>query len=211
MNDVPFGWATMQTLWASDQRFHRRKTLLSDSAIKLSGWSKMNVQYAKAPFQDKTLTELYKMICEGLHLSEMELKELEAAARSEPAPITWIRGKKSENEILEGLFAARVKHLRLLVDEKEDEKVEVSEAVKQDLATLEYSVIVQDIFLTVFMNRTVRLTEDTIDEIEAFVKYRMEILCKWKMAHILRRPVESQEKPNKKRKKTKLESTTTEV
>jgi hypothetical protein len=167
----------------------------------------MNVQYAKAPFQDKTLTELYTMICEGLHLKEMELKELEAAARSEPAPITWIRGKKSKNEILEGLFVARVKHLRLLVDEKEDEKVAVSEAVKQDLATLKYSAIVQDIFLAVFMNRTVHLTKDTIDKIKAFVKYCMKILCKWKMAHILRRPVESQEKPNKKRKKNKLELT----
>jgi hypothetical protein len=39
----------------------------------------MNVQYVKAPFQDKTLAELYKMVCKEFHLSEMDLKELEAA------------------------------------------------------------------------------------------------------------------------------------
>jgi hypothetical protein len=38
------------------------------------------------------------------------------------------------------------------------------------------------------MNRTVILTEENINKIEAFVKYRIEILCKWKMMHILRRP-----------------------
>jgi hypothetical protein len=124
LNDVPFGWATMQTLWASGQRFHRRKTLLSNSATNLSGWSKMNLQYAKAPFQDKTLAELYKMVCEAFHLSEMELDEVERAAKSEPAPITWKRSsKKDNNEIVEGLFVAHIKHLRLLVDEKENERV----------------------------------------------------------------------------------------
>jgi hypothetical protein len=129
LNDVPFGWATMQTLSASDQRFHRRKTLLSDSAIKLSGWSKMNVQYAKAPFQDKTLAELYEMVCKALHLSEMELDELKTAAKREPAPITWKRSsKKDTDEIVEGLFVARIKHLLLLVDEKENKRVEMSEA-----------------------------------------------------------------------------------
>jgi hypothetical protein len=89
LNDVTFGWATMQTLWASDQRFHRRKTFLSDSAIKLSGWSKIHVQFAKAPFQDKTLAELYKMVCESIHLSKIKLKDLKIAAKSEAAPIVW--------------------------------------------------------------------------------------------------------------------------
>jgi hypothetical protein len=217
LNDVPFGWATIQTLWASDHRFHCRKTLLSDSAINLSGWSKMNVQYAKAPFQDKTLAELYKMVCEAFHLSEMELDKLERAAKSKPALITWKRtSKKDDNEIVEGLFVARIKHLRLLVDEKESERVEVSEVAKQDLATLEFSAIVHDIFLTIFMNRTIILTEDNIDEIEVFLKYCMQILSKWKMMHILRRPVadvtketadatestlvKSQEKPRKSKK-----------
>jgi hypothetical protein len=38
------------------------------------------------------------------------------------------------------------------------------------------------------MNRTVILTEENINKIEAFVTYRMEILCKWKMMHTSRRP-----------------------
>jgi hypothetical protein len=129
------------------------------------------------------------MVCEALHLSEMELKELETAAKRETAPIAWKRSsKKDTNEIVEGLFVAQIKHIRLLVDEKENKRVEVSEASKQDLATLEFSAIVHDIFLTIFMNRTVILTEENINEIKAFVKYRMEILCKWKMMHISRRP-----------------------
>jgi hypothetical protein len=105
------------------------------------------------------------------------------------------------------------------VEEKENKKMEVSEAAKQDLARY-------DIFLTVFMNRTIIITEDNINKIEAFLKYRMEIICKWMMNHILRRPeelsdvleetsdaeaddaaittettqVESQEKPKKRKK-----------
>jgi hypothetical protein len=92
----------------------------------------------------------------------------------------------------------------------------VSEVAKQDLATLEFSAIVHNIFLTIFMNRTVILTKNNIDKIEAFVEYRMQILSKWKMMHILRRPVadvtkeisdatestlvKSQEKPRKRNK-----------
>jgi hypothetical protein len=173
----------------------------------------MNVQHAKAPFQDNTLEELYKMVCEAFYLSEMELDELDRAVKSKPAPIRWKRSsKKDKNEIVEGLFVARIKHLRLLGGEKENKRVEVSEVSKQDLATLEFSAIIHDVFLTIFMNRTIIVTKENIDKIEAFVKYCMEILCMWKMIHILRRPegssevtiettqVKSQEKPRKRKK-----------
>jgi hypothetical protein len=41
--------------------------------------------------------------------------------------------------------------------------VEVSQAAKQDLATLEFSAIVHDIFFTIFMNKTVSLTKDNME------------------------------------------------
>jgi hypothetical protein len=86
VQNVPFGWAAKQTLWASEQHFHCRKTLLSDSAI-ISGWSKMNIQYAKAPFQDKTLAS--RMVCNAIHLSKIPLEKIKIVAKSEPAQITW--------------------------------------------------------------------------------------------------------------------------
>jgi hypothetical protein len=154
----------------------------------------MNFQFAKAPFSDKTLAELYKIVCESIHLSEIKLEDVEIAAKSEAAPILWKqRSKKGENGIVEGLFVARIKHLRILVDKKENNRVEVSEAERQDLATLELSAIVHDIFLTIVMNRTVILTKYNINKIEAIIKCRMQILCKWKMMHTLRRPLESSE------------------
>jgi hypothetical protein len=62
----------------------------------------------------------------------------------------------------------------LLVNAKESKKVEVSEAAKQDLARLEFSAIDHDIFLTIFMNRTIILTKDNISKIEAFAKGKMK-------------------------------------
>jgi hypothetical protein len=155
----------------------------------------MNVQFAKAPFQDKTLAELYKMVCKSIHLSKIELEDLEIATKSKAAPIVWKqRSKEGENGIVEGLFVARIKHLPILVEEKENNKVEVPEAAKQDLAaTLEFSAILHNIFHTIFMKRTMILTEYNIDKIEAFIKFGMQILCKWKMMHILRIPVGSSE------------------
>jgi hypothetical protein len=72
----------------------------------------------------------------------------------------------------------------------------VSEAAKQDLATFEFSAIVHDIFLTISMNTTVILTKYNIDKIEAFVKFRIQILCKWKTFHIMRRPVGTSKSTN---------------
>jgi hypothetical protein len=137
------------------------------------------------------------MVCGSIHLSEIELQELETAAKSEAAPILWKRKrKKGENGIVKGLFVARIKHLRILVDKKGKERLKVSEAAKQDLATFELSAIVHDISLTIFMNTAVILTKYNIDEIEASVKFRMQILCKWKTFHIMRRPVGTSEGTN---------------
>jgi hypothetical protein len=76
----------------------------------------MNVQYSKALIQDKMFAELYKMVREALHLSELELKELEATAKTEPAPITWKQSKKDKNKIVEGQFVPCIKHLRPFQD-----------------------------------------------------------------------------------------------
>jgi hypothetical protein len=59
-----------------------------------------------------------------LHLSELEHKELEAATKTEPAPVTWKWSKKDNDKIVEGLFVGCIKHLQLLVDEKENKKVD---------------------------------------------------------------------------------------
>jgi hypothetical protein len=67
--DVPFGWATVKALFANDQRFVRKKTVLSEDAVILSGWSKMNVALSKAPFEDNTLSQLYISICQAVQLT----------------------------------------------------------------------------------------------------------------------------------------------
>jgi hypothetical protein len=66
----------------------------------------------------------------------------------------------------------------------------VMQAAKHDLATLEYLAIVHDIFHRVLLNKKIFLEEKTIDEIEIFVKYRMEILGEWNQSHLSRQPKE---------------------
>jgi hypothetical protein len=61
---------------------------------------------------------------------------------------------------------------------------------------LEFSAIVLDTFLTIFMNRTLILTKYNINKIEAFIKFCKQILCKWKMMHISRQPLGTSECTN---------------
>ena len=71
----------------------------------------------------------------------------------------------------------------------------VSEISKQDLATLEFTAVVHDIFLTIFMNKNIKLTEKNMDEAENFVKHRLEVLGTWKRSVLTLRRDDGSEWP----------------
>ena len=144
-------------------------------AVNLTGsYEKMNVKYAKAILKPEVLAALASLILKGLDATEQEKKEVEEAVDRNDANVTLIQ----KGNVTEGKFLAWAVELRKFALSR----ATVPVAVREQIATYEYLAVLQEIFLSIFLNKHTNLTLENIDDMTSFLEERLNVLCQWKLA-----------------------------
>jgi hypothetical protein len=129
----------------------------------------------KVLFKDKTLDEIIRYIASLVGV-------LAPKASNVPESKCWPSSVPDDNCRVLGCYVHMAQSLRdlTLVHELRLEAEEKLCTICSKLASLQYLVVVREIFIKVFMNKMENLTRETINSYEEYVKSKLDYFAGWK-------------------------------
>ena len=185
IDNVNFGWKSITETYKRDVEHTKfncaQLTDLNIENIDPSGWSKMNVSHAKAPFLEKTINAMFNYLEETLEVSFSSSSGM------------YFDGTFDENKSFFDKYCQRLDILRPIIN-----NLPTNDSRRQHFCTLEYSVHISNIFNHGFLDKTCHVTTRNIDEIESRMGKSLLFLINggnmWKKRRRYRRSITKKKK-----------------
>jgi hypothetical protein len=169
-DDVYFGWTQICDLYSREE--HRKntgttgKTRMKLAAAHPDHFSKMDAHLAKIPFELNSILEQVHHLASQIGKEEALLEQMQMINKDGTTLTTY-------------RFVLQFLRRELESEEFKMMNELVKRSAKANMNTIEYSVSVGVLFIEIFMNKDMRLTRDTIDDIEQEVCECLRFLAKW--------------------------------
>lgn len=181
-NGFPFGWEYLKSQLERDQERASPFTTLSQDAVNgLDGWARMNVALAKAPFDSKTIAEALCHICNVANIEVPIITEkcyINHPKCYQPTLSSTFTNTRKPSLI--GTLTVKYEYILEKLTEKKNDIEDKYDFLMPQMSTVEYQIVIHEIFLEVLMCKELHICQNNINGIEQFLHQRMTYFTKWK-------------------------------